>query len=380
MFKKNQLIAASTLLLGTLATHCAMALTPLSDPNNEGNWVINSQMTDEFNGTSFDRSVWYNLGENGNYRGEWKGRAPSQYNPDNISVRNGFLYLKSRWQPDFNFADEVPSGNPTSAIRYGQVAPITSAALRSINTFKYGYMEMRAQAANGPISSSYWTTGGGGETDAFENFGYNPNNKWSGKRVHTSFHDWRTGSPTRGKRIWDNAHILETGVAESFHTYGFEWDANYIAIYVDGGLVKCTTRAEMGDKWVATNPHKVWIDSEVFDWEVKPADLRQSHFGNNGIDFIVDYARVFQRQNGAVGPGCPNRTNLVQNPAFENGKTSWTGDGSVNNESYSGSKGLTLTGAGTTEQIINVKPNTTYVLSGYVTSPDTNESNIWRNA
>ncbi|MEI8619708.1 family 16 glycosylhydrolase [Pseudoalteromonas sp. B129b] len=291
--------------------------------------------------------------------------------------------MKSRWEPGFDFADEVPSGNPTSSIRYGQLAPITTAALRSINSFQYGYMEMRAQAAKGPISSSYWTTGPGGETDAFENFGYNPNNQWAERRVHTSFHDWRSGSPTYGKRIWDNAHILEkgNGVADGFHTYGFEWDPNYIAIYVDGGLVNCTTRAEMGSKWVANNAHKVWIDSETFDWEVRPENLEESHFGGaDGIDFVVDYARVYQRSNGVSGPGCPARNNLVENPGFENGKAEWVGDGIVNGESNSGSGGLTLSSRGTVEQVITVEPNTTYVLSAFVTSPDTNERNIWENA
>ncbi len=78
---------------------------PLSDPDNSGGWVLNEAVSDEFNGTSLDLDKWNNLGLNGNYYGEWKGRAPSQFNPANVSVGDGFLTLTSKWEPDFNFSD-----------------------------------------------------------------------------------------------------------------------------------------------------------------------------------------------------------------------------------------------------------------------------------
>lgn len=65
--------------------------SPLSDPSNTGSWVYQTDLSDEFNGDSFDRSVWHNMGEDGDYKGQWKGRAPSQYNPENIRVENGNL-------------------------------------------------------------------------------------------------------------------------------------------------------------------------------------------------------------------------------------------------------------------------------------------------
>ncbi len=110
-----------------------------------------------------------------------------------------------------------------------------------------------------------------------------------------------------GKRIWTNEHQLDFRVADDFHVYGFEWDENYVKIFVDGRLVNCVTKEEMGDKWVALNEQKVWIDSETFDWEVKPGDLKAEDFGD-GQKFIVDYCRIWQRTRPAAG--CENRTNF----------------------------------------------------------------------
>ncbi|MEI8619709.1 hypothetical protein P4S66_01995 [Pseudoalteromonas sp. B129b] len=92
MFKNNLSANLTVLIAGFLVSQNVIAVPippPLSDPGNIGGWTINNQMSDEFNTNEFDSSVWYNLGKNGNYYGEWKGRAPSQYNPDNISVSGG---------------------------------------------------------------------------------------------------------------------------------------------------------------------------------------------------------------------------------------------------------------------------------------------------
>lgn len=354
--------------------------SPISDPNNAGGWVYQSNLSDEFNGSDFDRIVWHNMGENGDYLGQWKGRAPSQYNPENIRVENGNLYLKSRWQPDFKFSSDGPRGNATSDIDYGEVAPVTTAALLGLSTFEYGYMEMRARKADGPISSSFWTTGPGGETDAFESFGHNPKNRWSERRVHTSLHDWRKGSPTWGKRIWDISHILDFRVADDFNVYGFEWDPNYLAIYINGGLIKCIGKIELGEKWVANAPHKLWIDSEIFDWEVKAQDLKPSDFGEEGIDFVVDYARVFQRQDTKTVRACAARENLVSNGGFENGQAGWPELGAITSDSFKGEAALSLTGKQRLARNIQIKPNTTYLLSAAVASRDTDMKSVWNNA
>ena len=150
------------------------------------------------------------------------------------------------------------------------------------------------KAADGPISSSFWTSGADGEIDVFEHYGDLPNNPYSGKRYQSSFHDWRPGSPTMGKRIWTNIHQLDFRVADDFHIYGFEWDESYVKIFVDGMLVNYVTKEEIGEDWIAYTEHKIWIDSETFNWETDPNDLKASDFGDDP-KFIIDYVRIWQR-------------------------------------------------------------------------------------
>ncbi|WP_096084615.1 family 16 glycosylhydrolase [Agaribacterium haliotis] len=351
---------------------------PLSDPENSAGWVINEAVSDEFNGDSFDRNVWFNQGENGQWNGQWKGRAPSQYDPANVRVKDGFLYMTARWDTQFKFASGNGGGNSVGAWQYGDV-PLTAAALLGKNFFHYGYMEMRSKAAPGPISSSYWTTGKGGETDAFESYGWNPNNRWSAKRFHTSFHDWRKGSKSYGKRIWENDHIFDFNVADDFHTYGFEWDKNYVAIYIDGAMIQCKNRSDLGDAWVANNPQRPWIDMESFDWEVNPNKLKAEHFnGEQGIDFIVDYARVYQRKDGKSGGKCPVRSNLLENGDFEQGLKYWSGPASLIDRD--GGKAVVLKKPATLTRTVAVKPNTSYLLLASANSVDTNMRDKWFNS
>jgi hypothetical protein len=351
---------------------------PLSDPNNNAGWVINKDVSDEFNGTSFDPEVWHNQGLNDEWNGQWKGRAPSQYDPRNVRVEDGYLYMTARWDQHYLFAEGNGGGNSVGAWQYGDV-PITTAALLGKHYFHYGYMEIRAKAAPGPISSSYWTTGNGGETDAFESYGWNPNNRWSSKRFHTSFHDWRKQSETYGNRIWENDHIFDFNVADDFHTYGFEWDPNFVAIYIDGAMIQCKSKEELGKKWVANNPQRPWLDMESFDWEVPPSQLKPEYFnGQKGIDFVVDYARVYQRNNEKGKGTCPPRINLIDNGNFSSGVGNWKGP--ITLIEHTNGNAAALLVPGTMEMIVDVKPNTHYLLSATANSVSTNQKDKWFNA
>ena len=272
-----------------LVNHSTAQELPVSDPDNDGQWTLNASVSDEFNGSKLDLDKWQNIGQNGNYYGEWKGRAPSQYSSANVSVGDGSLTIASKWEPDFRFSKSVGS----NGVAYGKPAPVTTACIVGKAKFKYGYMEMRCKAADGPISSSFWTTGRGGEIDVFEHYGQNARDEFSSRRFHTSFHDWRKGSPTFGKRVWANDHQLGFRVAGDFHIYGLHWADGFVKMYVDGLLVNCVTKVEMGDKCVATEEQKVWIDSETFDWEMMPDLLKASDFGD-GRRFVVDYCRIWQ--------------------------------------------------------------------------------------
>ncbi|MFD2257270.1 family 16 glycosylhydrolase [Luteolibacter algae] len=361
------------LVLPCLSISTAMAgeILPYTDPGNDGGWKLNEKVSDEFEGDALDMEKWLNLGLDGNYHGEWKGRAPSQFNPANVSLRDGKLVIASRWDPGFEFSDSKFN----NGFHYGKPAPVTTGSIISRHKFKYGYMEMRCKAADGPVSSSFWSTGPGGEIDVFEHFGANPEKPHSEKRFHTSFHDWRKGSQTFGKRIWTNDHMLDFRVADDFHIYGLEWAEDFLKIFVDGRLVNCVTKDELGDKWVATSEQKIWIDCETFDWEIKPSALKESDFDEN-VEFIVDYCRIWQREGEASG--CEERENLVSNESFEKGMDSWSGAAEiVSGKSRAGDSSALLKKDARIEQTIKVRPNTTYMLSAWVASPAENQANVW---
>jgi hypothetical protein len=353
-----------------------MAQLPFSDPTNVNGWELDESISDEFLGNTIDSAKWFVQGAGGKYQNGFKGRAPSFFVPENVSISDGMLFIVSKWEPDHDFPAEKNGGH--------EFGPVTSAAVISKQNFLYGYMETRCRAADGPISSSFWTTGKSGEMDVFEHYGNNPNNKDSATKYQSSFHDWRTPKrPTFGERIWTNEHQLPFRVADDFHVYGLEWNADYLNIFVDGVLIRCVTKQEIGDDWVADHAQKVRLDSETFPWEVKPADLKAADFPDGGRKFIVDYVRVWKRKpNGDDAVGCQPERNLLLNPGFENGFAQWsvTGNASLqNSNSHHGSKHVRVAmgGDGAVEQAVAVKPNTTYILSAWGKSLGTNNTTVF---
>ena len=90
--KANTLRFLPHFLLFALLTPAISKPFPCSDPDNTGGWTLNPAVSDEFDGDSLNLNKWLNLGLDGDYHGEWKGRAPSQFNPANVRT--------SRWKSD----------------------------------------------------------------------------------------------------------------------------------------------------------------------------------------------------------------------------------------------------------------------------------------
>lgn len=274
---------------------------PASDPSNNDGWILNTEMSDEFDGDSLDKSKWWILGENGNYRNKWKGRAPGQYASHNVKVENGELVLLSQWEPSFNFANETNNGvwyGGTTTAADGS-KPITQSCILSEKFFKYGYMEIRAKIADAPVTSAFWTTGYHSEIDMVENYGKrpigNPENTSQAleKKYRTNMINWDPDAPSNHKnwKVEDNMH---TRLAENYHVYGFEWDRNYIKTYFNGALVRQVSRTELeaNNQWRHDAPQEIWLDSEVFHWYGLPS---ANDLANPG-EFKVDYVRIWQKQ------------------------------------------------------------------------------------
>lgn len=274
---------------------------PASDPTNSEGWILNEALSDEFDGNSLDKDKWWILGENNDYRNKWKGRAPAQFAPENVAVINNELILYSKWDPDFEFADESLGDIPYGGENKSQ--PITQAAIISERFFKYGYMEIRCIAADAPVTSSFWTTGYHSEIDMTENYGKrpigNPENRPEEleKKYRTNMINWDPDADENHQN-WKVEEVLDVRVASDYYVYGFEWDEDYIKIYFEGELIRTATRAELeaNDQWRHQYPQELWIDSEVFSWYGMPtlADLTPD------AEYKIDYIRIWQKE--IIGP------------------------------------------------------------------------------
>ncbi|GAB5560483.1 MAG: hypothetical protein SynsKO_21300 [Synoicihabitans sp.] len=312
----------SILPLAAITLSLSGTPAPLSDPENTGNWVLNTDVSDEFNGSQLDEERWYVVGKfkNGKpvykhpdlpRKKVWIGRAPSQFSGRNYRLEDGLLKLETRWEPDFPFSDELGKAWGPGGKNRDKYENITTACIIGRRFFKYGYMEIRSKAADAEITSSFWAIGGGTEIDMFEQFGdgRNRNKEHLDSELWWSIHDWKNAG---GKSVYTERHDLGFRVADDFHTYGFEWSEAGIKYYVDGKLFTEATAEEI-DAWaakkgfdkgyVATEPVSIWLDQETFPWHGIPdskADLeKNSPRGKKDdgvIDFEIDYVRIWQKR------------------------------------------------------------------------------------
>ena len=177
---RNRLLMLTTVLLLPLTALNAHSgqTSPASDPSNNGGWILNKDMSDEFEGRKLDTSKWLVQGTAGEYRSSFIGRAPSQFSTKNVRVEDGKLMLQTRWQPDFAFSDKPDADGR-------KYENITTAAVISKRQFLYGYMEIKCKAADASVTSSFWATGHRSELDVFEFIGARPGKEETpGARVH----------------------------------------------------------------------------------------------------------------------------------------------------------------------------------------------------
>ena len=309
----------------------SMPFVPLSDPDNAGGWVLNTQVSDEFDEPVLDEERWFVVGkfENGKPvykdpdhpdREVWIGRAPAQFSGRNYRLEDGMLKLETRWEPDFPFETEQGLDN----VKY-QYENITTAALINRKLFRYGYMEVRAKAADAEVSSALWMTrhevknGQRNDTelelDIFEHFGSHrkADESHRDRDLWWTIHDW---DPKFGHENGKNVTYTETKdlgfrVAGGFHTYGFEWTETGIRYFIDGKLFSQVTveevekfaQAKGKEKgWVIDKAMHLWLDSESFPWRGYPDSLEdleanspEGEKDDGIVDFEIEYLRVWQK-------------------------------------------------------------------------------------
>lgn len=266
---------------------------PYSDLENKDGWVLNTEISDEFEGTKIDTAKWFIEGQNGDYY-IWKGRAPSQYAPHNVIVEEGKLKLKTQWEPDYEFAKESyadGANKDTYGIHEGKPLPVTTAAIVSKKRFLNGYMEIKSKAPHAAMTAAFWAIGFEQELDMYEQLAV-PKIAKEGSidkyTNRTAVHDWSPPS-TRPTKAFGYDEILPYVTSEGFHVYGVEWGEDYLKIYRDGKFVHGFTQDELGTDWVLNNPMEIWVDSEIFKWIGVP------HKEELPATFEAEYVRVWQK-------------------------------------------------------------------------------------
>ncbi len=297
MKKQIQFLLIGACIL--FSTHCLAQSEkqsgkhPYSDPSNAGGWVLNEDLSDEFEGTALDTNKWFIEGLNGDYY-IWKGRAPAQFAPHNAIVEDGKLKLRTQWEPDYPFDQEgyKESGAEPYGVFEGEPLPVTTAAVITKKRFLYGYMEVKSKSGNAAITAAFWTIGYEQELDIFEQMG-NPKikleNNIQANSTRTGVHDWSPPAVRPTKAFGYDDMNLPYRTADDFHVYGAEWGVDYLKIYRDGQLTYHITQDELGLDWVLNNPMEIWLDSEVFKW------LGVPHKEELPVDFEIEYLRVWQK-------------------------------------------------------------------------------------
>jgi hypothetical protein len=301
--KQQTLLKIATITLVLFSWHLGNSqVLPLTDPQNSGNWVLNPDVSDEFDGGTLDEIKWQIQGKDGIYKSNFIGRQPSQFSPNNAFVEADKLKIRTKWEPTFPF-------NRGTTFQCGQTYSyenITTAAVISREQFHYGYMEIKSKAAKAEVTSSFWTTGNKSEMDMFEMFGDpkdlgTTNNAAWKKRLKFNMISWDPANyyylpdgngPAHTRNIQANDNT-----ADAFHVYGFDWTPDYVKVYIDGvfksEILKSviTQNGADPDAWVTNVPYWLWFDSETFCWLGLPeaADLP--------VDYEIEYIRVWEKKN-----------------------------------------------------------------------------------
>ncbi|VVN11072.1 hypothetical protein PS645_03792 [Pseudomonas fluorescens] len=247
---------------------------PLSDQANAGQWVLDTRLSDDFNGTTLDAARWHVNNATGT---DSLGRKPALFLPTNAVVNNGNLNIYFRKET-----------LPEKYVKLGY-KDYSSAMVRTIERGLYGYYEARAKPMDSAGSSAFWLAWTGlpdnaTEIDIFEIGGKTKDGAFD-KKYNMNAHVWAT--PQSDEHLSDGSTwVAPWRLASTFHVYGFDWQQDKLRWYVDGVLVREAKNTNF------FFPMQIVFDSEAM-WQwfgvVDDADLPST--------FRIDYVKVWKRGN-----------------------------------------------------------------------------------
>ena len=200
------------------------AIGKCETPGNSDDWVPIPQLTDEFDDAHLNQQKWFDRNPT------WSGRQPVYFHKDCVELNGGLLYLKA-----FN-AEE--SGKRNLPGGYTHISGFVS----SRQLVRFGYFEIRAKLMNSSLVSCFWLSKHAAEEwseiDCVEmpagikkhNQLFRPNLHYFYGPLYQGSHKKHWVSPSQVK--------LDFDPTKDFHTYGVEWDSQFLRWYVDGKMVR----------------------------------------------------------------------------------------------------------------------------------------------
>ena len=301
-------IATKFLTLGVFLVLSTINRAQAPEPEAGYRWVLNPSYSDEFNGTTLDKTKWRDT-----YNG-WKGRAPAKFDPSTVSVTGGNMVIRNK-------PLDVADGAYT--IAGGAVQSLTQNA-------SFGYYECRFKASKIAMSTTFWMynskqnligvnklSGGidcpkdaySQELDICESIGgvFSGSSKFrTDMNFNTHYrHVNCNGDPEKFYSAGNNAvegngsasnSKLSSESWQDYHTYGCYWKSPEVCeFYADAnlaGIVK--TRTDVVD-----NPFNramgINMVTETYDW-AKPyptnAQLNDNSINASYYDWIRAYTLV----------------------------------------------------------------------------------------
>lgn len=205
---------------------------------------------------------------------------PSRIVPDNVSVSQGVLKLRSNTK--IKNLNELK--NPASEVW------VDAACITSKITAGYGYYEARIKASRLSMSSSFWLQGEYSEIDPAEQFGAPEKNlklkRYMLMNTHYFPDGWKTDKAT------PVAWRMPSGAADQYHVYGVWWkDRHTVWFYHNGRKVAETSTG--GD---FLEPMRIHLDTEAFLYAGLPsvASLRDATRNVMRVDWIRSWRLVPQ--------------------------------------------------------------------------------------
>ena len=277
-------IKAMSLVAGVIFSSSTLA-NPTPNLDSQGHWIKNNL------NWSYDAST----SDEFNQPGSWQTPDPSKWNryhPTGWLGNNSFTYT--------NNLAYTHQGNLVLEARPGAyIGDKHTTGIASTKTsFKYGYWEVRAKAANNNIASSFWffnrdaSNGDQFEIDVYEHFPYAPWNdhKKSKSNIHHFVWTQATGNVDQIPNYSGAYTLPNNGVNTDWHTYGVLRQDGAIRFYVDGVQSRVIWESAVDPAhWPGDKDMPIILDILVYDWQAGDNEPRQER-----SFYYVDYFRVWR--------------------------------------------------------------------------------------